>query len=77
MTTMTSETLLESLLPADLPLSMSDTSFSTDENFENLVLVKNAYFVEMRCYIVTNVLLIEKLIQQFYSKYLMKSTIEI
>ena len=40
MTTMTSETLLESLLPADLPLSMSDTSFSTDENFENLVLVK-------------------------------------
>ena len=77
MTTMTSETLLESLLPADLPLSMSDTSFSTDENFENLVLVKNAYFVEIRCYIVTNVLLIEKLIQQFYSKYLMKSTIEI
>ena len=68
MTTMTSETLLESLLPADLPLSMSDTSFSTDENFENLVLVKNAYFVEIRYCIRTKVLLIEKLIQYFYSK---------
>ena len=68
MTTMTSETLLESLLPADLPLSMSDTSFSTDENFENLVLVKKTYFSEIRYYIRTKVFLVEKLIQHFYSK---------
>ena len=37
MTTMTSETLLESLLPADLPLSMSDTSFSTRRKFWKLL----------------------------------------
>ena len=48
MTTMTSETLLESLLPADLPLSMSDTSFSSDETFENFALVKDTNFVQIR-----------------------------
>ena len=48
MTTMTSETLLESLLPADLPLSMSDTSFSSDETFENFALVKDTNFAQIR-----------------------------